>query len=94
MTLNSLEEQDQAAEEAHQAKLLVNRRGSNFQSNNAFDESLRESPIKRRFDADGTLLMDKNSFIGETPQEARRRNEAVEPARKYNNYVEDESQGE
>jgi len=37
-------------------------RGSNFY--NAFDNSLNESPIKKRFDGDGTLMMEKNSFIG------------------------------
>ena len=45
----------------------LQRRGSNFQSKNAFDESLPESPIKQRFDVDGTLMMDKNnSFLGQT----------------------------
>lgn len=38
---------------------------SNFQNQNAFEDSLVESPIRRRFDADGTLMMDKNSsFLG------------------------------
>ena len=69
MTLNSLENHpDKVANEV--ANMIHNnRRGSNFQNPNAFDETLQESPIKQRFDADGTTFIEKGIFVGETPDE-------------------------
>ena len=50
----------------------TNHRGSNFVIRNAFDESLRESPIRNRYEVDKTLIMEKNKLFGETPANERR----------------------
>lgn len=63
-TLNSLDHHDAKPDERVHDR---DQRGSNFQSSNAFDESIQESPIRKRYDVDGTLMMEKNSFIGQTP---------------------------
>ena len=68
--MNSLDNQEIHGEKLNELdysraeSYKINRRGSNFQDNNAFDASLRESPIKR-YDVDATLDRDSrmNSFI-------------------------------
>ena len=71
MTLNSLDNQpDKLASEV--ADLTHNnRRGSNFQNPNAFDETLQESPIRKRFDADGTTFIEKGLLMGVTQDEGQ-----------------------
>ena len=56
--MNSLDNQEIHGEKLNELdysraeSYKINRRGSNFQDNNAFDASLRESPIKKRYDVD------------------------------------------
>ena len=71
MTLNSLDNQpDKLVSEVTDLK-HNNCRGSNFQNQNAFDETLQESPIRKRFDADGTTFIEKGLLMGVTQDEAQ-----------------------
>ena len=68
LTLNSLsqpndiqeQDEDVSSSQINDNSEKSKARGSNFASNNAFDESLRESPIKKRYDIEQTLVMERN----------------------------------